>query len=40
MMIRFQNGIPQAVWLSQHQGGQAFTYNAVQKNGLRVSPRK
>lgn len=36
-MIRFQNGVPQAMWLSQHQSGQAFTYNAMQKMGFRVS---
>ena len=34
-MIRFQNGIPQAVWFSQHSFGEAFTYDAVQKQGVR-----
>lgn len=34
-MIRFQNGLPQAVWFSQHDDGEAFTYDAVQKVGAR-----
>jgi hypothetical protein len=34
-MIRFQNGEPQAVWYSQHADGEAFTYAAVQKQGIR-----
>ncbi|MCJ1407428.1 hypothetical protein MMC19_001499 [Ptychographa xylographoides] len=34
-MVRFQNGLPQAVWYSQHSFGEAFTYNAVQKQGQR-----
>lgn len=38
-MVRFQNGKPQAVWYSQHNNGEAFTYSATMKynNGLRVS---
>lgn len=34
-MIRFQNGVPQAVYFSQHASSQSFTYNAVEKNGIR-----
>ncbi|KAH7386257.1 hypothetical protein BKA64DRAFT_696772 [Cadophora sp. MPI-SDFR-AT-0126] len=34
-MIRFQNGTPQAMWFSQHGNGQAFTYKAVEKKGIR-----
>lgn len=34
-MVRFSNGTPQAMWFSQHASGQAFTYNAVQKEGKR-----
>lgn len=34
-MIRFQNGTPQAIWYSQHGNGQAFTYKAVEKEGIR-----
>ena len=37
-MVRFQNGTPQAVWYSQHDNGEAFTYDVVEKftDGLRV----
>ena len=34
-MIRFQDGVPQQVWYSQHSHGEVFTYNAVQKEGIR-----
>lgn len=34
-MIRFKGGKPQAIWYSQHSFGQAFTYDAVEKVGLR-----
>ncbi|KAH7317671.1 hypothetical protein BKA65DRAFT_541703 [Rhexocercosporidium sp. MPI-PUGE-AT-0058] len=34
-MIRFYNGTPQAMWFSQHGNGQAFTYRAVEKKGIR-----
>lgn len=34
-MIRFQNGVPQTVWYSQHSFGEAFTYKAVEKHGDR-----
>ncbi|TKA68083.1 hypothetical protein B0A55_09318 [Friedmanniomyces simplex] len=30
-MIRFQDGVPQAVWYSQHANGEAFTYQSVEK---------
>ncbi|GAM88948.1 hypothetical protein ANO11243_069820 [Dothideomycetidae sp. 11243] len=33
--IRFVNGVPQSVWYSQHSNGQAFTYSAVDKQGVR-----
>jgi hypothetical protein len=38
-MVRFQNGVPQGLWYSQHSGGQSFKYSAVMKDaaGLRVS---
>jgi len=37
-MIRFVNGVPETVWLSQHSNGMAFTYRAMEKeNGRRVS---
>ncbi|KAF2108733.1 hypothetical protein BDV96DRAFT_605487 [Lophiotrema nucula] len=31
-MIRFQNGIPKAVWYSQHANGEAFTFSALKKD--------
>ncbi|KAI9877838.1 MAG: hypothetical protein M1830_002674 [Pleopsidium flavum] len=34
-MIRFSNGLPQAVWYSQHSNGEAFTYECVEKHGQR-----
>ncbi|OAX79774.1 hypothetical protein ACJ72_05906 [Emergomyces africanus] len=34
-MIRFENGEPQAIWYSQHAAGQAFEYQATEKQGLR-----
>lgn len=34
-MVRFQNETPKAVWFSQHSFGEAFTYDCVEKQGLR-----
>lgn len=34
-MIRFVSGVPHAIWFSQHGGGQAFAYDAVEKIGKR-----
>lgn len=34
-MIRFHNGIPTAVFYSQHSDGAAYSYTAVTKSGLR-----
>ncbi|KAL8703987.1 MAG: hypothetical protein Q9201_002857 [Fulgogasparrea decipioides] len=34
-MIRFKDGIPQAIWYSQHSYGEAFTYACVEKQGQR-----
>lgn len=36
-MIRFSNGVPQAVWYSQHNNGEAFKYDVTLKSGIRVS---
>lgn len=33
-MIRFQDGVPVAIWYSQHNNGQAFTYPTVEKSLL------
>lgn len=35
-MVRFQHGVPKAVFLSEHNFGSAFTYDAVEKLGKRV----
>lgn len=34
-MVRFVNELPTAVWYSQHANGEAFTYAAVEKLGIR-----
>ncbi|MCJ1376081.1 hypothetical protein MMC20_007319 [Loxospora ochrophaea] len=34
-MIRFSNGVPQEVWYSQHEDGEAFTYDCLEKQGVR-----
>jgi hypothetical protein len=34
-MIRFDHGVPQSIWYSQHEYGEAFTYEAVKKVGMR-----
>lgn len=34
-MIRFQDGVPREIWYSQHSNGEAFTYDAVEKEGIR-----
>jgi hypothetical protein len=37
-MVRFNNSVPQAIWYSQHSGGEAFTYAATQKYQGGVRP--
>lgn len=37
-MVRFANGVPQSVYYSQHSGGQAFQYSAVEKHTDGVRP--
>lgn len=37
-VVRFHNGKPKAVYLSEHNFGEAYTYEAVEKIGKRVSP--
>ncbi|KAG8534225.1 uncharacterized protein KY384_001069 [Bacidia gigantensis] len=34
-MVRFQDAKPQAIWFSQHSFGEAFTYDTVEKQGIR-----
>lgn len=36
-LVRFQNGEPKAVFFSEHSFGEAYTYDAVEKIGKRVS---
>lgn len=36
-MVRFVNGEPKWIYISQHNGGDAYTYEAVEKRGKRVS---
>ncbi len=37
-MVRFQDGVPQAVWYSQHANGEAFVYNVVEKAADGIRP--
>jgi hypothetical protein len=34
-MVRFVNGVPSQVWYSQHSFGEAFTYDCLEKQGVR-----
>lgn len=34
-MMRFENGVPKGVFFSEHAGGQAYAYEAVEKRGVR-----
>lgn len=38
--VRFHNGIPKAVFFSEHAFGEAYTWDAVEKIGKRVSSHK
>jgi hypothetical protein len=38
-MVRFRYGEPEAIFFSEHSGGQAYTYDAVEKIGKRVRLR-
>jgi hypothetical protein len=35
-LVRFQHGEPKEIFLSQHEGGDAYTYQAIEKIGRRV----
>jgi hypothetical protein len=37
-VVRFQHGEPKAVFFSEHSFGEAYTWDAVEKSGQRVSP--
>lgn len=34
-MVRFENGVPRGVFFSEHEGGQAYAWGAVEKRGQR-----
>ncbi|KAM0555006.1 hypothetical protein ACHAPJ_006354 [Fusarium lateritium] len=34
-MVRFENGVPRGVFFSEHEGGQAYAFEAVEKRGQR-----
>ncbi|KAH0492309.1 hypothetical protein TgHK011_007267 [Trichoderma gracile] len=34
-MVRFQNGVPRGIFFSEHEGGQAYAWEAVEKRGDR-----
>lgn len=34
--VRFQNGVPKAVFFSEHSFGEAYTWDAIEKSGKRV----
>lgn len=36
-LVRFHNGVPQTVFLSEHSAGEAYSYDALEKIGKRVS---
>jgi Vacuolar protein sorting-associated protein 62 len=35
-LVRFEHGVPKAVFFSEHSGGEAYSYEAVEKFGKRV----
>lgn len=39
-LVRFQHGKPKAVFFSEHNFGEAYSYDAVEKIGKRVRPRR
>jgi hypothetical protein len=36
-VVRFQHGVPKAVFFSEHSFGEAYAWDAVEKSGMRVS---
>ncbi|KAG5970385.1 hypothetical protein E4U55_001703 [Claviceps digitariae] len=34
-MIRFEHGVPRGIFFSEHEGGQAYAWDAVEKRGIR-----
>lgn len=36
-MVRFENGVPRAMFLSEHEGGQAYAWSALEKKRVNVT---
>lgn len=36
-MVRFENGVPRAMFLSEHEGGQAYAWSALEKRRVNVT---
>lgn len=36
-MVRFENGVPRAMFLSEHEGGQAFAWSALEKKRMNMT---
>lgn len=36
-MVRFENGVPRAMFLSEHEGGQAYAWTALEKKRMNVT---
>src|SRR5690606_22581130 len=34
-MVRFENGVPRGIFFSEHEGGQAYNWDAIEKRGGR-----
>ncbi|KAJ2985955.1 hypothetical protein NUW58_g5262 [Xylaria curta] len=39
-MIRFESGVPRAMYFSEHEGGQAYAWQAVEKRGNATQPQR
>ncbi|KAI1179247.1 vacuolar sorting-associated protein [Nemania sp. FL0916] len=39
-MIRFESGVPRAMYFSEHEGGQAYAWRAVEKRGNATQPQR
>ncbi|KAI0911278.1 vacuolar sorting-associated protein [Ustulina deusta] len=39
-MVRFESGVPRAMYFSEHEGGQAYAWQAVEKRGNATQPQR
>ncbi|KAI1273755.1 vacuolar sorting-associated protein [Xylaria sp. FL0933] len=39
-MVRFESGVPRAMYFSEHEGGQAYAWRAVEKRGNETQPQR